>query len=306
MNYCLLIVCAVAVLCSGCKTEQQFAPGVLATVNEQPITLRQVEALHDVDGSSLVMAQSPSLELLRTQYGHTLATLMAGALITQELQHIGQSVTEGDVQLAEETVRADYPADEFEKHLLEEYIDLDAWRELLRQRLEVQRFQDRVLRPLVVLSPDEVSEYYKAHLKEFYRPQRMPLTVYTGVDRVQMENVRAGLLEGHKPVSDVSLTIDELNLPLDRLFPAWKKDITATPFGKPTPVREMDGFFQFFVASEPLAARPLTVVEAYTVIEQQLVENKLEPLFQEWMTKALENARIRLSPHIKPFMAPEK
>ena len=289
----LLMVCALG---TGCRTEPALPPGVVAEVNKQFITLRQVEALHDVDGGSLIMAQSPSLDLLRSQYGRTLGTLMANALIEQALAARQQGVSEADVQAAEEMVRADYPADEFEKHLLEEYIDLEAWRELLRQRLSVLRFQEQVLRPMLQLTPDDVRAAYARKSKDLRLPRRVRLAIYTGVDKAQMDAVRAALATGQKPVSEVSLTVEELELPLDRLPPSWRQDLLATPTDSPTPVRQWEGFFQFFVAGEPTPERALTLVEAYAVIEQELIEDKLEPLFGEWLTDAVNKARIRVSP----------
>lgn len=295
----VLWMCCLVALLAGCREDSAFPPGVVALVNDQPITLRQVESLHDVDGGSLIMAQSPSLEILRTQYGRTLTTLIINALIEQELAVRKLSVSEADLENAEEQIRADYPADEFEKHLMEEYIDLDAWRQQLLQRLSVLRFQEQVLRPNMRITPDEVSSVYNRRIKEFRQPRRVKMAIYTGVDKTQMEAVRTALIAGQKPVSEVSLTVEELDLPLDRLPSSWKQDLLATPTNTPTPVRNWEGFFQFFVAGEPSPERPMTLVEAYALIEQELLEEKLEPMFQTWLSGALEKARIRLSPHLK-------
>lgn len=290
----LLVFWGCLSILSAC-TEANLPPGVVATVNGEAITLRRVEALYDTTGAGLIVAQSPSVELLRRQYGAALTTLVAETLIRQELDRAGLSISDEDVRQAEAEIRSNYPEGGLEDFLREEYIDPESWRELLRQRLSVQRFQEKILRLRIRISADEVRSYYEKHKEEFVRPRRVALQVIMGVEKEEAEKARAALAEGKEPVETSTLYMQTLRLPYDRLPPQWQKDLKNTPPGKPTPVRELDGLFQCLVLVEDIEACQLSVVEAYRAIEAVLVEEKQEAVFDEWLSETLSKAKIQFA-----------
>ena len=63
-----------ALLSSGCG-EAPLPEGVVATVNDRPITLRTLEAVHDMSSMSW-SGHAPSVEQLQAQYGGGLSDLM--------------------------------------------------------------------------------------------------------------------------------------------------------------------------------------------------------------------------------------
>lgn len=318
-----LFLSLVACLLLGGCLQDKLPPGVVAEVNGEYILLREVEALHDVSGlgagllpqqdntqASRFLARAASqdaaVEALRRKYGHSLTTLLVQKLIAQELAERDLQVTDNDVAQAEKEIRADYPEEEFEKTLQEEYIDIDIWRDFLRLRLAQTRFQDQILRPQVRISADEAARYYADNKQDFVMPGRVRVAVYAGVSKEQMEKVRAVLLAGGQPAVGANLTRQQLNLPLERLPNLWRQDIKDTARGKPGPVREMDGLFQVLVPEDEVPARALSVVQAYPAIEQRLVEEKLEPIFWDWLEKKLNASTIRVAAALKISTAPDE
>lgn len=290
---CALGLCLVLSLLNGCG-EKPLPPGVVATVNGQPITLRQVEAVYDTSPRPLVLAQSPSPELLQTQYGEALSVLVLRELVKQELERRGYTVSDSEVAAAEAEIRADYAPEDFEAALQEEYIDLDAWRELLRQRLEMERFQRRVLRPRIRISADEIRAAYEANPAQFHLPRKVDLVVYSENSKVQAEALRKAFVEGKIP--DRKLEQTSLRLPFSRLPPVWQKDFANARPGAVSNLVEVEGVFQFARLEREIPQRRLKLVEAYPQVEAVVVERKIEPVFDLWLEEATREATVRVLP----------
>ena len=297
----LAVGCLIAFGLAGCA-EKPLPPGVVAMVNEQPITLRQIEAVYDSSARPLVLAQSPSPELLQSQYGEVLGILVARALVEQELDRLGHTITDPEVAAAEAEARADYLPGEFEAALQEEYIDLAAWRELLRQRLVMERFQERVLRPRIRISAEEVQNIYAADPRQFYQPRKLDLRVFAERDKNRAENLRRALIAGEAP----GLEDQPLRLPFSRLPEVWRKDFASGRPGTVSGLIEADGLYQFARLERDIPEARLNVLEAYPLIEAQLVEAKLDEAFAGWLENTLRKTRIRVVPELVAAFVPPK
>ena len=72
--------------------------------------------------------------------------------------------------------------------LLEEHIDLPRWRELLADRLALEKFTQNVLRPNVRVGVSEAANYYKEHIDAFTRPASVRLRLVVGRDARDRQN----------------------------------------------------------------------------------------------------------------------
>lgn len=288
------------------KEKERLPPGVVATVNGQNITLRQVESLHDVSGEAPAMAENPSVELLRKQYGKNLVNLIVAALIQQELERRNISITDEELKNAEKHIRADYdPPEEFEKELQEEYLDLDTWRELMRQRLSVQRFQEQVLRPRFSITADEIKAFFAENKTSFEIPAQIEILWAEDEDKTRMEALKEQWNELIKKGNDSIPTTVTGFPPVLRISPQrlpipLRKDLTVVKPGQSTPIRYDGEVHQFAVLLQHIPARKLTVVEAYPLVEQMLMEEKLEPAYTAWLQEALTEAVIHVAPDLYP------
>lgn len=310
----LCVLCVLCVSLCGCL-EEKLPPGLVGMVNGEAISLREVEALQDVSGAGLAFftdmvdlaesgggnpglrpeVRNEAVEKLRQQYGATLAVLVVQKLVRQYLEREGLAISPEELAAAEQQARADYPDDEFQKALQDEFIDEETWRSFLLLRLSLLRFQELVLRPKVSLSAEEVQAYWAEHEKDFKLPVRVVVDIYAGVEKNQVEDVRKALVNGEPVPVPQHLSRQTLRLALERLLPQWRQDVQAAGLNKSTPVREVDGLFQFLVLKEQLPAQSPTVVQAYPLIEGILIEEKLPPLFTAWLNETLGHSEIRLA-----------
>lgn len=297
----VLVILSGLALLAACK-DKELPTGVAATVNGSPITVRQLEVAHDADVPSWSNARGPSVVELKKQYGIVLTGLILQELVMQELVREGADVSDAELLAAESEIRADYPGEEFERVLVEDYIDLEQWRAMLRRRIALGKFAERVLRPDISVSLAEVETYYRAHEGDFRLPARVRLFVVEGEDRAAVEKTRAMLVSGEGALDAATavsaVTIRDVLLGRDRLPPQWLKDIAGLAPGKASPVRSGGGNSMTLILSESLPERLLPITEAYPLIESLLVEQKMDTAFDAWAVRALPAADIRVSKHL--------
>ncbi|MDK2956078.1 MAG: hypothetical protein PWQ57_1574 [Desulfovibrionales bacterium] len=289
---------ALAVVLAGCEAAPQ-EPGVVARVNGRPIKLRQLEFKYDLNHMDALSGPVPTVEDLRSEYGEILGGLIVQELVVQALEKRAMSVTSEEAAQAEQEIRADYPNGAFEQVLIEEYIDLDAWRKQLRYRLALKKLFRQVLRPRIKLDYKEAEQYYQDHLSEFQVPERWELFVLTGPDPQEVEAAcgmddpadnRGSLAEKYPGATPRSITIQK-----DKLPDAWRTALKDAKIGRPSKIISGNGGFECLMLQHVFPARTLDAMEAYPQVESILIDNKLQAAFDQWLGEALSTAHIEVS-----------
>jgi len=293
-----LFLCASALF--ACTTDPTFPPGVLAVVNGQAITLAQVEAYHEANGSTPFTTQEPSVRALQEQYGSSLGSLIVLTLLEQELDRRNLTITQEDVDVIEMRVRNEYPPDMFDTMLQTEFIGLPAWRELLKWRLQVERFNAQVLRPTIVISSEEIQAMYLKEQALFSQPARVRLLIISGSKAV-CEVARKTYIRSKKVMQNEarSIDIEHIQLAESRMPRAWLKHIQNKPVGTITPVFKDQGAWSFCVIQERMDASTFNIAESYTLFETLVLETKLTQAFEDWFLAALDESKIFVSQHLR-------
>ncbi len=127
----------------GCQNKSE-EPGIIARVNGNQLP-EQLEYKYDLTHEG-VGGFVPSVEQVRAEYGQILGDLIVQELVAQELEQREIPVSDKELKEAEDEVRSDYPDDSFEQILIEEYIDINAWRSQLKYQLAMDKFFKDILR----------------------------------------------------------------------------------------------------------------------------------------------------------------
>lgn len=298
----LFCLCALlsALLCS---CEEPVRPGEVAMVNGVPITLKQVQAAHDtlVPGGD---NPSRSLEEVRSEYGDVLGELIVQELVMQELERKGQEVTEQELEKQEAVIRSDFPPEEFERMLLEESIDEDLWRDTLRRQLGMEKFFRRVLRRELSVSPEEVDEYYRAHIDEFKLPERLHFLQVSGLAKGQIadacnmfiKNADASAVQTAYP----GLSLREVRMRVDRLAPQQISGLSGLKKMHASALLELNGEFFCMVLLDREAPRTLSRDETFVRIEEIIMEDKVQRAFDSWLAGRMAKSKIKVSKHLLP------
>lgn len=296
--------------------------GVIATVNGSPITLHLLEGLYDINEKGVLLASAPSVGLLQKQYVATLGTLIVHELIVQELGKRGLSVSDAQLEAEEALVRSNYPPGKFEEILGEAFLDLDIWRELVRQRLAVRLFREKVLRPRLTVSQQEIEAEYAASEDLINQPEKVKILWFEDVDRERLTSRRTSWINSKKAAgapavgagkgepSEADEQWNELEeevlcVSTDRLPAFLRKDLAALKPGEATPIRHESGMYAFAVLQGRLPRRRLGFAEVYPFLEASLVERKEAAVYDAWLAEALSHADIRVAARLKPIPAGE-
>jgi hypothetical protein len=290
-----LLLC-LAVACTSPPNEQ----GIVARVNGEPIYLVQLEAKHDLKYLVGVSNYAPSLERLQDEYGLALSDLVIGVLVSQYLAKHGMTVGKAELDAVEAQVRADYPEGAFEQMLVEEYIDLDLWREQVRATLSLEKLLQKVLRPQISIDYQEVVAYYRENLVDFYLRPKVRFLHIQGPDKKLVEKVLDLAPQEEDPVAlgtrfdrvDVHrYTLHEENIPQ-----GWQPLLAGLESGQASgPLALENQSYQALVLLERTPGRLVDLVQAYPLVERILVERKLQEAFNAWLTAELETARIEVN-----------
>lgn len=286
---CLLVACLLA----GCFWDRPDEAGVVAEVNGAPIRLAELEARHDAGRLGIPVLDNPAVEELRTEYGAVLADMIVARLVAQELDRLKLSPSPAELAEAEAAVRADYPGDAFERMLLEEHIDLTAWRAMLAERLALEKFSRDVLRPTVRVGVPEAASYYKDHIDAFARPASVRLLVVSGRDP---EAVKAALAEARKPGQGENAPgVAQAVLPEAGLPAGWRDALKGRKPGEASQPLPSGREYVGLMLLERLPAAVLDPAKAYARVEAMLAAEKLDKAFAAWLSETVAGARVRVN-----------
>ena len=300
MRKYLLIIAVFALLLPACTPEKKEV-GVVGRINDRPIYMRQLEFQHDLAHMGDVGGGIPSVEALRAEYGQLLGALIVQELVLEELEQRNLSVTEEEIKEIEAEVRADYPNQEvFEQVLVEEYIDLNSWRELLEYHRALSKFYQKVLRPEIKIGYEEAEKYYADHVSEFYLPERLKIVSVKGPSKKIVEQARELYRQGQS-ANSISTSLngvavkDEI-VRNERLPRPWREALESTAAGDFTDIFADRNAYETLYLVEKEPARLLDPSLAYPLIEKALLETKLHDAFEAWLKEKLAVSSIEISP----------
>jgi len=293
-----LTVLAALLVLSACDAKQDET-GIVARVNGRPISLHQLQLKHDFDQLGMAIA-NPSVARLKDEYGMALADLVVRSLVFQTLEAKALAVTDAELAEAEAEIRKDYPEGSFEEVLVEEYIDINYWRDELRARLSVTKFFDEVLRLGISIDYREAEDYYREHIQDFYMPSRVRLVRISGPSRDVMENALESY-KANRTLEAMSAEFDQIStreivLREDRLTKDWRDALSGLKPGEVSSIMTAQSGFEALLFAEKIPASVLAPSQAYPAIERELLDRKLMEAFNAWLDQEMAAADITVTP----------
>ncbi|WP_291318430.1 hypothetical protein [Desulfonatronospira sp.] len=299
---CTLYVTTVffwALLVLGC-TQDSSHEGVLARVNGQPIYLDEVESAQDADYFHWSGRMPPDLQQIKSSYGKVLLDQIVQKLIEQELNSSGHAVDPGELEKKEQEIRQDYPDGGFEEVLIQEHIDLDFWRTRVVQNLMWDKFKKEILSPKISLDAKEVMAYYHKHIEDFYIPERIVFLHFSSQEEGKLKEV----LEGFQANEDISLirekypriNVGEYEMRVDRLPMELQDELTSLQENEKSQVsRSRQGLYHWVMVLERKDSKLLKPYQVYSVIEENLMQEKLRQVFYEWLEASVDQSKIEIN-----------
>ncbi len=294
MRIAIALICLLSLMLGACF-EAEVPASVVATVNGRPIVLKTVQASQEADMADLGIFEQFSLQELRAKYGKTIANLIVYELMLQDLETKGIIVTKEMVDAFEENVRSDYPEGEFEKYFEENALDIDAWREILRYIIALQKFNQEFLRKDFVASLEDVEAYYENNKESFVLEESYLLHEAINEKKEELADIKTleDLLSRKAVLSPYKMRIDKANMPKE-----WQKSVFALKEDSCTDVIAQESEFIILCLEKHESKKALSSAEAYVYIEEFLAEERMVELFEKWLKEKLAVADIKISSHV--------
>lgn len=178
------------------------------------------------------------------------------------------------------------------------------WKERQRRRMIISKFIDKNLGDKILITGEQIEEYFKEHKSDFYQPTQFHARQIV-VDNKDLANkIRERIKKGE----DFAKLAEEFSLSPDRKrggdlgffnassFPPIFAEICGSlKPGETSGVVASDYGFQIFELIEKRDARQRTLEESRAEIETILKEKDLERSFDAWFKDIRNNARITIN-----------
>jgi peptidyl-prolyl cis-trans isomerase C len=213
------------------------------------------------------------------------------------------TVPSDELEAAIRNLTKDYPDDVFQEMLINRYIDLNKWKEGIRQQLLIQKITSSATMGLTPVSFEEIKQYYESHLGDFKRPRMVELRQVVTADRKEAEAVLGKLTEGADMAQlarDYSITPEGDYggmlgwIARGDLDEDMEKSVFSVPVGKFSPVLESSYGYHVFevLAEQQEGMRELP--EVMSEIEEELFQQKREFFYVQWLKKLRETFPVKI------------
>lgn len=279
-------------LLSGC-TEQALPPGTVASVNGELISLHSLQALLDSRSAALGIQSRVSVAEMQQNYRQALATLIAHALVRQELAAHNMEVSEKELNDAINQIKDDFGEESLSGFLAEAALREEEWRQLMRDHLALRAFTERILQPSIRISLDELRSFYEGHKKEFELPPSALVCYATADNKSALEAWCKGFAEGEfepKPLGHCQ------EVPLTDLPLPWQGELTRLKSRGCGKIIEQENQWRVAGIIEKYDARLPELAEIFPIVENAILEQKKLAAFEKWLENKIAKARILGAP----------
>ena len=153
----------------GCSRITSSKAGVWAEIDGRPITKEQVERQYRGQAASGSNAASQAQAL--TFKLNILNELINNQILVDHASHAGISVAETEVDSKLKELQVAFTADEFQKKLRDQGMDMNSLRQELRDGLIINKLINKEITSRIVVTDAEISDFYVNNQASFNVPE---------------------------------------------------------------------------------------------------------------------------------------
>lgn len=279
---------------------------IVAVVNGQSITLLELEArLKLLLGlfEDIRIEDLPESQLKQTK-AQVLQQMVNDILLRQEADRFGIEVSDREIENHIRQVRQENDMDEeqFLEHLRSQGLTKEAYKKQTRDSILRQRVLTMMVRRKVVVTREEIEDFYHRNTSSFLEEKRVHLKVILVADFDKAVQVRELIKDGEINFDQAAADFSQGPSPdrggdlgfvhWERLAPEWRQALDGLEEGdisQPFVVRG-SGALLNVVEIQAGGAVPLTEVE--DEIRREIFDAKLDQRFEEYIQGLRERAVI--------------
>jgi parvulin-like peptidyl-prolyl isomerase len=311
----LLAFAGLGLFLSGCSPDSQIdvspvpvpASKVAVVVNGEPISLDEFDNEYRLIKIYYSGATEGGMKELKLKL---FEQLVNRHIMVQEARRLGLTLNQEDLNAAFSEALKDLP-DDFFVILKGQGVSVDAWKRKLLQEKLIQKLVQKEVNDKARVSPDNVAEYYWAHLGDY----QLPAAVSARHLVVRGKEKLTQVLDAVKKGEDFSKIIETFSLAPDapqggdwqfmdrnRLPPLYLAVLSKLKPGQISKPVKDDFGYHLFQLIEWRPRRMRTLAEVQTQIRDQLYKKAQDERFEQWMALLKQKAKIEVKEDMAPVV----
>ncbi len=307
----IIVACAVFVLFAAGPLRSEIVDRIIAIVNDQVITLSELETSIKVITKGLREDLQPRDR--DTKASLVLDLLIEDALIKQSAERMGIEVSESEIDNAIEDVKKrNGLTEEALRQVLERSgLTYKQYRDKLRDDIRKAKFMSAQFRSRIKIEDEDIEEYYKSHIDEFLLPPayRLRIILLEKGDADTLERRVKAVLEELKegrpfdelarefsdaPTSAVGGDIGYMKL--EELSPLIRGVVERLKPGSVSPPLRTPKGVYIVQLVDVRKGKPRPLEEVRPIIHERLFQRAFEERYRTWLEymKKVAHIEVRL------------
>ena len=305
---CMGLLCLF--LCPACR-HQEEGEGVVARVNGEPIPFSDFWEEYKSRYSEAADPSSPQPDVMRAMKKGVLSDLIREKLLLQEAGRRGITVPEEILEARIKEVQEGYTGSDFRKSLMVHSRGYGPWRQALKNNLTVEALYRQATVETEPVTREEVEVYYEKNYDSYLIPETVHLKQIVVKNRSLAQSLRKRLQKGEDfaaLASEYSIAPEKEqagNLGAFRkgeLPEALEKAAFSTKVGKTSPLVQTLYGYHLLKVDKKTPAHLAPVEEVRKTIEKELLGEKKEARYMQWVDALMKKADIQVHETLKEML----
>lgn len=266
------LVVALGLGVGGCRHATN--PDVVATVNNKPIMLADVETQYQAElGTSHQQPSQEQADIVRLNIIHN---LIDHEILMQRAARLHLTASDEEVQAKLDEIKAPYTAEQFNKQLEDQHMTLDKLKEEIRRDKTEEKLFNKEINSKINITDADITNFYNSHKTDFNVPEPQYHIAQIVVTSIPAPPQQAGNLQNNKATNDATAK-RKIEMIRSRISSGEDFGMLAANFSE-RPDNAQSGGDMGFVKDSQLKAEP-DVYAAITKLEPGQVTGVL-PLYR--------------------------
>ena len=298
-----------SLLLFSCDNNQKVEPTVkkgdkykyAVVVNNQKISLAELDnEIRFISHTRMVSKKELSeIKATKEEKKAFLEELINETLMLQEVDKLNISISNREIQQEINKI-VEVPIDTFKQDLSSAGISYFEWKERLKKNLKIQKLIQLVITNNIVITDEELQEYYNANTTDFFVPSGVEVYQILLKTEAEANVIHQQLLAKPKKWNDLvkdSIAEDGLNgymgfFSRGELPEVMEKAIFSLKNNRISPVVLTAYGYHIYKVTKKSKARTIPFEEARSKIFQLISARKSEKHFQAWLNKVRDESTI--------------
>jgi parvulin-like peptidyl-prolyl isomerase len=287
-HLCLLLLLLVACLVSACGVYDRGERKAILTVGKRSLTAEQLkrEMRRLVAEQEIVSENNALLRRVLVE------KIVDHFLVLEYGREKGITVSQEEIDTAVGEIRQDYGETDFQEILLKRCINLEEWKEGLRDQILTRKIIENVLESVPHPTTQEIRAYFDTHSHEFKNPSMIKVRQVVTSTKKEAQELLRRMKEGekmevlalnHSIAPDGKMKGEIGWIRQGEMEEGIEKVIFSLPVGRLSRIVETSYGFHIFQIVSKRSEGAHFLPEVASEIERNLFSQKAEAFFNDWL-----------------------